>query len=324
MIFNLKLRQGVFLLGIILSQHASAYWQKTSQNMMGTKVSIQLESQDKQQAQRCSEQAYQEVSRIEQLLSSYKPSSEISQLNQQAAQHAVKVSDETFDLIKKSIDLSKLTQGAFDITYASVGYKYDLRNHIKPSQKTIDQLKSAIDYRHVVLNRPYITFNDADVKISLGGIAKGYAVEKASALLTACGIKEAIISAGGDSKILGDHHGKQWVIGIQHPRNKEALALRIPLANTALSTSGDYERYYLDNGQRIHHIINPQTGKPSMASWSVSIIGDNATMTDALSTSVFILGEKKGLKLVNSLANIDAIIIDSHGKIHYSNGLEPR
>jgi len=301
---------------------AHAYWHESSKTMMGTQVSIKFESESKQQAEVCSQQAYTEIDRIENLLSTYKPDSEISNINRRAGQHAVKISSETFDLIRLAIHHSMISDGAFDITYESVGYQYDLKKNKKPNDTTIKRLLPAINYRHIVLRYPTIFFKNPNVKINLGGIGKGYAIENAAALLKTCGINEAIISAGGDSKILGDHHGKEWIIGIQHPRQKNKLALRIPLSNIAISTSGDYERYYMDNGKRIHHIINPKTGKPSSQSWSASVIGNDATVTDALSTTVFILGEKKGLELINSLDGIDAIVIDAKGKVHYSNGLK--
>ena len=160
------------------------------------------------------------------------------------------------------------------------------------------------------------------MSIDLGGIAKGYAVDRAIHILQKCGIQQALVSAGGDSKILGDKQGRPWMIGIQHPRKKQAVALSIPLTDTAISTSGDYERFFLSNDERIHHIINPQTGKSAKQSWSATVIGPDAITTDALSTTIFILGAEKGLKLINSLDNIDAIIIDSSGVVHYSSGLE--
>lgn len=308
-------------LSSIFNQTVLAYWHETSLDMMGTKFEIKIESLSKQQASVCSEQAYQEIDRIEQLLSSFIPTSEISQINLLAPHEAVAISDETFFIIEQAIQHSKNSQGAFDITFASIGYQYDLRKKIKPTEQQIKQYLDAIDYRHIVLKYPTIAFKHQNVKINLGGIAKGYAIEQASKLLKQCGILEGIISGGGDSKIIGDHHGKEWIIGIQHPRKEKELALRIPLSNIAISTSGDYERYYLDNGQRIHHILNPKTGKPTTQTWSASVIGNNATKTDVLSTTIFILGKTKGLELINSLQEFDAIIIDSKGKIHYSNGL---
>ena len=131
-----------------------------------------------------------------------------------------------------------------------------------------------------------------------------------------------MVSAGGDSRIIGDREGRPWIIGIQHPRDPDGIALRLPLSDSAVSTSGDYQRYFIDNGERIHNIINPKTGRSASASWSTTVIGPDAMTTDALSTTIFILGAVKGLALVESLAGIDAIIIDSNGKVHYSSGFQ--
>lgn len=324
MIFSAVKTQFYIIAGLLLLSHNGvlAYWHEESKAMMGTDVTIKLEAKSKDHAIKCSAKAFNEINRIEQLFSTYKADSEVSRINQLAGFQKVKLSSEVFSLIKLSVDLSKLSQGAFDITYESIGYQYNLRKKSKPSDSKISQLLDSINYQNIQLDYPNISFKKPNVKINLGGIAKGYAIEKSSKLLKKCGIREGIISAGGDSKIIGNKHGKEWVIGIQHPRKKDELALRIPLSNISLSTSGDYERFYFDNGKRIHHIINPKTGKPTSETWSASVIGDNATFTDALSTSIFVLGTKKGLELINSLAEVDAIIIDSKGKIHYSNGLD--
>jgi len=218
---------------------------------------------------------------------------------------------------------SRRTKGVFDVTFASLGYQYDYRKHLQPDEQTIAHEINRINYKKMILQNQSVHFELAGMRIDLGGIAKGYAVDRSIDILQQCGITQALVSAGGDSRIIGDHHGKPWIIGIQHPRKKEALALRIPLSNTAISTSGDYERYFIRNGERVHHIIDPKTGKSAKRSWSATIIGDDATSTDALSTSVFILGAKKGLQLIDSIPGFDAIIIDAEGVVHYSSGLQP-
>ena len=148
------------------------------------------------------------------------------------------------------------------------------------------------------------------------------AVDRALQIVRECGIREAMISAGGDSGILGEKRGKPWIIGIQHPRKPDELALVLPLSDSAISTSGDYERYFMRDGQRIHHIISPHTGKPANGTWSTTVTGPDALTTDALSTTLFVLGAEKGIALIETLDNIDAVIIDSSGKVHYSSGLK--
>ena len=167
-----------------------------------------------------------------------------------------------------------------------------------------------------------IRFGNDAVRINLGGIAKGYAIDRAADIIGQCGITQAMVSAGGDSRIIGDRKGRPWVIGIKHPRDPEAIAIRLPLTESAISTSGDYERFFIENGNRVHHIINPATGRSATSSWSATVVGPDALTTDALSTTLFILGAVEGLALIETLEGIDAIIIDSDGKVHYSSGFE--
>ncbi len=298
-----------------------AEWVKQQRNMMGTVVSLEIDTQDELKGQRCATQVFDEFQRIEQLMSPYIPSSEISRINNEAGNTVVAVSPELFKLLQTSIQFSELSDGAFDISFASIGYLYDYRKHIQPDAAHIKQSLPGVNYRNIELKDNTIHFSQPGMRIDLGGIAKGYAVDRAIDLLQQCGIQSGIVTAGGDSRIIGDKNGRPWIIGIQHPRNKQAYALRIPLSNTAISTSGDYERYFLTNDERIHHIINPRTGRSAKKSWSASVIGPDATTTDALSTTLFILGAEKGIKLINTMQNLDAIIIDDKGKINYSSGL---
>ncbi|MES9977953.1 MAG: FAD:protein FMN transferase [Candidatus Thiodiazotropha sp. 6PLUC5] len=181
-----------------------------------------------------------------------------------------------------------------------------------------------IDYRHILLKpeEQSVMFRKRGVRIDLGGIAKGYAVDKGIELLRERGIEHALISAGGDSRLIGDHQGRPWHIGIQAPRNREAMAAVLPLSDSAISTSGDYERFFEAEGIRYHHIITPKTGSSAREVQSVTILGPNATRTDALSTSIFVLGAKAGMAMVNRLDDIEAVIIDNQGQLLSSDGLE--
>ena len=230
-----------------------------------------------------------------------------------------------FELIKRSIEISELSNGAFDITYASIGYKYDYRNATKPTDKEISASLDKIDYRHILLDdvQQTIHFAKPGVRIDLGGIAKGYAVDNGIKILKHCGIDKALVSAGGDSRIIGDKNGRPWMTGIRDPRHASNSVIAIPLSDTAISTSGDYERYFEQDGTRYHHILSPKTGKSVATTRSVTIIGPDTTLTDALSTTVFVLGPEAGLELVEKLSGIDAVVIDAAGKVHYSTGLMP-
>ncbi len=311
------------LLALMLAAPAGADWYQQQRELMGTRVSVELWQDDAAAAAHCAGRAFAEISRIESIMSTYQAGSEISFINNNAAVAPVEISAEMAFLLRESLRFSELTGGAFDMTYASVGHAYDFRARQKPDDRAIAQGLAAIDYRHVELADGKIGFRHGGVRIDLGGIAKGYAVDRAAEALRACGISDALVSAGGDSRILGNRRGRAWMIGIRHPRDPDGIALRLPLANSAISTSGDYERYFIDAGERVHHIINPATGRPAAGSWSATVTGPDALTTDALSTSIFVLGATDGIALIESLEGIDAIIIDNRGKLHYSSGFEP-
>jgi thiamine biosynthesis lipoprotein len=219
---------------------------------------------------------------------------------------------------------SRDTDGAFDITYASVGYLYDYRNRKRPTQLSIDKALPAVDYRHVLLdpNARTVRFSQQGVRIDLGGIGKGHAVDRGIAVLQGRGINRALVTAGGDSRIIGDRFGSPWVVGIRHPDRKDEVIARIPLEDAALSTSGDYERYFDDNGVRYHHIIDPQTGRSASKVRSATVIGPTATRTDGLSKTAFVLGPERALDIYNRLDDIDAILVTPEGRVLYTKGLE--
>lgn len=289
---------------------------------MGTKVSVQLWHQDKSRGEAAVQAVMEEFRRLDKKLSPYIEESELALVNRMAASEPVVISEEFYRLLETSHVYSELTKGAFDITFASIGHRYDYRKGVKPSDSTIDTALPLIDYRNIRLaaaNRT-VSFEKPGVRIDLGGIAKGYAVDRGIELMQQRGIGHALISAGGDSRLLGDHRGRPWHIGIQAPRDKERMAAMLPLVDNAISTSGDYERFFERDGVRYHHIISPKTGRSAGTLQSVTIIGPNATRTDALSTSVFVLGAEKGMALVNRLEDVDAVIIDGDGKMITSDG----
>jgi thiamine biosynthesis lipoprotein len=303
----------------------SAQWYQQQQAVMGTLINVELWHSEPKTAQDCIDSVFAEMHRIDRLMSPYKASSELSLINREAARHPVKISDELFSLIEKSLQLSELSGGAFDITYASVGIMYDYRQQKHPSDKEIQAQLEAINYRHIILNplQRTIAFGRPGVKIDLGGIAKGYAVDNSIEKVMGCGVTHALVSAGGDSRILGDKGGRPRMMGIQHPRKRDELALMLPLSDTAISTSGDYERYFIEDGQRYHHIISPRSGKSASAAISATVLGPDTCTTDALSTTLFVMGPTAGLNLIETMPEFDAIIIDAGGLVHYSSGLQP-
>lgn len=295
---------------------------------MGTSVEVSLWLDDEEEAAAAINAVMDEMQRINLALSPYREDSELSRINRLAAQSPQAISDELVFLLDKSLYYGQLTEGAFDLTFASLGRYYNYREGISPSEEQRKALLPAINFRHVELDRAAKTvhFRHPQVYIDLGGIAKGYAVDRAVAILRDRGVEHATVSAGGDSRVLGDKRGQPWIIGIKNPRQRaddpETL-IRMPLADVAVSTSGDYERFFIDekSGERIHHILNPKSGISAKGIVSVTVIGDRGVDTDPLSTSVFVMGIEKGLALINRLPGFDCVIIDSHGQAHYSLGL---
>jgi thiamine biosynthesis lipoprotein len=310
-------------LWLVLSLPVHAAWHEDTQAIMGTRVHVEFFTADDAAADALLDTAMAQMRRIDEAFSPYKATSELSKVNREAPLGWVPVSDEMIDLLIKARQISELSSGAFDITYASVGRYYDYREQRTPDEATLEAAVKAIDYRYVELDlkQRRVRFSHPAVYIDLGGIAKGHAVDRTMALLTAAGIKQASVSAGGDSLIVGDRGGKPWTVGIQHPRDDDKMSAILPLVDTAVSTSGDYERFFERDGVRYHHILDPTTGRSATGALSVTILGPDATLTDGLSTSVFVLGLEQGLALINRLPGIDAIIIDPEGKLHFSDEL---
>jgi thiamine biosynthesis lipoprotein len=292
---------------------------------MGTVIRTELWSDDPQTAAQAITLVNEEMHRIDRLMSTYKEDSEISLVNRNAAENQVRVSAELLNLLARGLEMSRLTHGAFDITYASVGQMYDFRAGIRPDEERIAATLPVIDYRLVELNLADQTvfFTRQGVRIDLGGIAKGYAVERGVGILRMQGIEHGLVSAGGDSRILGDRRGAPWIVGVRDPRNSDRVIVRLPLVDEAISTSGDYERFFEEDDVRYHHIISPATGHSASEVRSVTIIGPDATVTDGLSTGVFVMGVEEGLRLIDTLDDYEAVIVDNEGHLHQSGGFLP-
>ncbi len=303
---------------------ADAEWLGDARPMMGTEVSVYLWSDDPEAGLATLEAVFEEADRIDHLMSTYKDDSEISKINRTAAESAVEVSHELYRLIARSLEISVLTQGAFDITYDSVGQHYDFRERQRPDDETVMSELENIDYRHVKLDdmSATIRFQRHGVRINLGGIAKGYVVERGIDILRSNGIEHAIVTAGGDSRLLGDRRGRPWMVGIRDPRKDGEVAISVPLQDEAISTSGDYERFFDEDGVRYHHIIHPGTGTPADGVHSATVFGPDAVTTDALSTSVFVMGVDLGLRMIAVLPDYESIVIDAEGQVFFSDGLE--
>ena len=323
----LLVRSIPLLLMLCAALPVRAEWvRRVTDGIMGTRITVELWSEDKTQADQSIDAVLDEMRHVDESMSTYKPSSELSRVNAGAAAGPMHISKELFDLLTTAREYSVLTDGAFDITYASVGYLYDFRKHVRPDDAQIDKALPAVNYRHVLLDakRQTVQFSQPGVRIDLGGIAKGYAVDRGIETLKTRGVTRAYVSAGGDSRIIGDRFGKAWMVGIRDPRKEPGSVItRIPLVDAAISTSGDYERFFEENGVRYHHIIDPRTGHSASKVRSATIIGPYATRTDGLSKTAFVLGPEEAMKIYNRIDDIDAIIVKLDGSVIYSKGLEP-
>jgi thiamine biosynthesis lipoprotein len=320
------MNRSLLLLLPLLSAPGHAEWFSESQDKMGTRVEVQLWHDDASEARRLIIAAMAEFDRIEIDMSTYRTDSEISRLNARAADKPVTVSPELFGLIDRSMRLSEKTGGAFDITFDSIGRLYDFRAEVRPTETEIAEGLATIDYRQVRLDHEasQIRFARPGVRINLGGIAKGYAVESVIRQLGKAGVRHALASAGGDTRLLGKRRDKPWIIGVRDPDDATGFVTRLALDDEAVSTSGDYERFFIEDGVRYHHILNPSTGKSASEIRSVTVVGPDATMTDGLSTSVFVLGPQDGLALIETLPDYEAILVDKAHRVRFSTGLDPR
>jgi len=302
---------------------AGGRWFSRDEAIMGTAIRVELWGDDAAAAAVAIDEVIDEMHRIDARMSPFKESSLLSRINRDAARSPVEVDAELFDLVERSIAFSELSGGVFDITYASVGHLYDYRKRIRPNESQLAAARERIGYRHLVLDRAARTIGFAreGVRIDLGGFAKGHAVDNGAFILARHGVRHGFVSAGGDSRMLGDRCGRPWTVGIRDPRREGEVVALLPLEDVAVSTSGDYERYFDDGDERVHHLIDPRTGRSPHVVHSVTVIAPDGLTSEALSKTVFVLGVEKGLRIVESLPGVDAVVVDAAGVLHYSAGL---
>lgn len=301
---------------------------KRTQMHMGTLVSITAVAADKQVAQTAIEAGFHEIKRLEQLLSTWIPGSELSGVNQAAGTHAVGVSGETLELVQRSLDMARLTDGGFNIAVgpAVEAWSVTERQHI-PTQTELQQLRSLVDWKSIQINAEARTIflPRQGMRIDVGGIGKGYAADRAADVLRKAGATGGVVALSGDIKTFGDLPGmKGFPAGIRHPRHEDALVATIDLQDEAISTAGDYERYFEQDGIRYHHILDPVSLEPARLCQSVTVIAREGTVADGLDTGIFVLGPERGMELVERLPDVEAVIIDAEGRMTVSSGLRSR
>ncbi|WP_395808341.1 FAD:protein FMN transferase [Daejeonella sp.] len=294
---------------------------------MGNRFEFTVIAENKEIGNQAIDQAIVEVKRIEELLSTFKTSSQANEINDQAGIKPVKIDREVLQLISRANKISAITDGAFDITYGSIDkslWNFDLNMTSLPDQETALKTVELINYRHVLINDEECTvmLKNKGMRIGFGGIGKGYAADKAKQILQNLGIKSGIVNAAGDLITWGEQlNGSAWTIGIADPDQSGRPFSSLNISNMAIATSGNYEKFVIIDGKRYSHTIDPKTGLPVSGIKSVSILCPSAELADALATPVVVMGVKVGLNLINQIQHVECVIIDDHDKLYTSKNI---
>lgn len=295
---------------------------KRAARLMGNTFEITVVADDEMWANAKIDLAVAEISRIERLLTTFNEQSQTNQVNKMAGKAAVAVDREVFELIRRSLKISAVTDGAFDITYGSIDkslWNFDRTLTRLPDAKTARQMVRLINYRNVILDeaRGTVMLKEKGMRIGFGGIGKGYAADRAKALLISEGVQSGIVNASGDLTTWGEQANQQpWTIGIAHPDDARHAFSWLNISHRAVATSGNYEKYVVIDGKKYSHTINPRTGMPVTGIKSVTIIGPFAEMADAMATPVMVMGVKAGLALINQIPGLGCILVDDNNKIY--------
>ena len=295
--------------------------------MLGSPYEVTVVAKDTIQGNLYIDMAIAETKRIENQISDWIPTTPISAINKNAGIKPVKVDDEVFGLVERALKISQLTEGAFDISYASMDriWKFDGSMKEMPTPEAIKKSVAKIGYKKVLLDpkEKTIFLKEEGMKLGLGGIGQGYIADKVKELLFSKGCTSGIINVSGDINAWGKQpDGKPWSVGIVNPMNKNKVFATFPLEDSSVETSGSYEKYVTFNGKRYSHIIDPRTGYPATGIVSVSVFAKQTEVADALATGIFVLGVEVGLDLANQIKGIGCIIVDDKGAVHASKNID--
>lgn len=315
----------------VIGEEKSPYVEQET-TLMGTEVIVLISlasQQEENDAQKAISAAFDEIRRVEDLMTDWREDSPLQAINRAAGKSPVVIDDEILFVLREAKKISDMTQGAFDVTYAPLGKVWG--NFVTPKNtiaddQAIQKVLPLVNYRNLTLDFKKNTafLKKPGMRVGLGGIAKGYAVDKAGMVLEKMGYKNFVIKAGGDMIVRGRRNGKLWWIGIKHPRKPDQNIAILPVSNVSISTSGDYERFYMIDGKRYPHIISPKTGYPVDGCESVTILAKHTYLTDGLSTGVFVLGPVEGKKFIEKSADLQGMIVDSEQRLWVSKGLETK
>ncbi len=318
----------VFLLLLLsVSSLSAQVIHKRVLSLLGSPFEITLVGKDTIEVNENIDIGVAEVRRIENLISDWIPTTPISEINRNAGIKPIKVSDELYNLVDRAIKISMITDGAFDISYASLDkiWKFDGSMKEMPTEAAIKESVSKVGYKNIILDKKNSTIflKLPGMKLGLGGIGQGYIADRVAILLKSKGVTSGIINVSGDISTWGKQpNGQQWKVGIKNPMNKNKIFAMFPLGDSAVETSGSYEKYVIFNGIRYSHIIDTRTGYPAQGLVSVSVFAKTTEVADALATGVFVLGKEKGMALVNRLPGIGCIMVDDTGKVTSSNNID--
>jgi len=320
-----------FIIFLVLFQFTASaqVLKKRTTLLMGSKFEITIVAKDALTATQNIDSVIAEISRIEYLISDWKPETQISKVNRNAGIKPVEVDKEVFDLTKRALNLSKITNGAFDISFAAMDriWKFDGSMTVMPDDETVKKSVEKVGYENIILDslNSTIFLKLKGMKIGFGALGEGYAADRCRNMMLAKGIKAGIVNGSGDMSTWGKPpKAKHWVIGITNPFNKDSLFAVVPLKSAAVVTSGSYEKFVVFNGKRYSHIINPVTGYPATGLTSVTVFGPDAELANGFSTSMMVLGKDKALELIKAYPNYSCIMFGDDGKVYHSENISEK
>lgn len=296
------------------------------QPQMGTEFRIQVAAEDPATASRALDAAFEEVARVESLISSWESSSELSRVNRMAGEEPVEVGEELLGLVEEAKRISRRTDGAFDLTFAACESLWSFRDASIPSDDQIDRCREKIGFREIRLDSDDGTLflPEPDMRIGVGGIGKGFGVDRAAVVLEQHGVVNYLVDGGGDVRVRADDRPAPWRVGVAHPRRRGELLGQMQIERGAVVTSGDYERYFERDGVRYHHILDPRTARPARKSVAVTVFAERAARADALSTGLFVLGPDRGIELTRDLDGVEAMVVAPDGSLHATDGFDQK
>jgi FAD:protein FMN transferase len=301
---------------------------KRSQMLMGTLVFVTAVAADEEVAQQAAQSAFAEIRRLEELLSTWISTSELSKVNDAAGRAPVPIAADTLYVLDRSLEVARLTDGGFNVVIGPAVRRWNVTEQTDvPTRSELERVRPLIDLSALSLDTSKSTAFLArpGMQVDVGGIAKGFAADRAVEAMQTAGAVAGVVALSGDIKTFGRMpDGQAFLFGLQHPRREGELLGSIELRDEAISTAGDYERYFERDGIRYHHILDPTTLEPARDCQSVTVIAKEGILADGLDTGIFVMGSRRGMELIERLPDVEGVIVDREGQIHVSSGLKGR